>query len=320
MKRAFPCLVLAASTLVGCTQGHDAWRFFVRHCPADGPVREERLAIHLERIEIPRYYSDLRLASEGFPSHELVRIPARDGALPIYQVGPFGGSPSNRILVVAGVHGNEIASALAAPRILEDARDHPANYEGCEVHLIAPANPVGLSHQSRYNAQGCDINRDFGAFQTPEARAIRAAFDRVSPVLVVALHEGPQDGFYLIATSTTPPSLPKAVIDSLRSTGVVLSTSSFLDTRLRDPGYEHEGRAKTFMKQLIRLQSLGAFAYEHNVGTLTTESPWSSRDLASRVEAHVAVVRAVCAEASRVSDLAPNTVMELASLTLAPRH
>jgi hypothetical protein len=74
------------------------------------------------------------------------------------------------------------------------------------------------------------------------------------------------------------------------------------------------------MKQLIRLQSLGAFANEHNVGTLTTESPWSSRDLASRVEAHVAVVRAVCAEASRVSDLAPNTVMELASLTLAPRH
>jgi hypothetical protein len=319
MMRAFPCLVFAASTLMGCTRVHDAWRFFVRHCPADGPVREERLAMYLEPIDVPRYYSDLRLASDGLPSYELAQIPALDGALPIYLVGPFGGSPSNRILVVAGVHGNEIASSLAAPRILEDARDHPANYEGCEVHLIAPANPVGLSHQSRYNTQGCDINRDFGAFQTPEARAIRAAFDRVSPVLVVALHEGPQDGFYLIATSTTPPSVPKSVIDSLRSAGVVLSTTSFLGTQLRDAGYEHEGRAKTFMKRLVRLQSLGAFANERDVGTLTAESPWNSRDLASRVEAHVAVVRAVCAEAARVSDLAPNTAMELTSLALAPR-
>jgi hypothetical protein len=57
MKRAFLCLVLAASALVGCTRAHDAWRFFLTHCPADGPVREEGLAIHLEPIELPRYYS-----------------------------------------------------------------------------------------------------------------------------------------------------------------------------------------------------------------------------------------------------------------------
>jgi hypothetical protein len=127
----------------------------------------------------------------------------------------------------------------------------------------------------------------------------------------VALHEGPQDGFYLIATSATPPSLPKAVIDSARSAGVILSSTSFLGTRLQDAGYEHEGRAKTLMKRLIRLQSLGAFANGYNVGTLTTESPWSSRDLASRIEAHLVVVRAVCAETRRLSDLAPNKVLHL---------
>ena len=303
MKRSILCFVLAAFAPIACTRLHDAWRFFATHCPADGPVREARLAIHLEPVDLPRYYSDLRSAAEGLPVHELARVPARDDLLPVYHVGPVGPSSSYRILVVAGVHGNEIAASLAAPRILEDARHHPADYEGCDVHLIAPANPVGLVSQSRYNAQGCDINRDFGAFQTPEARAIRTAFDHVSPDLVVALHEGPQDGFYLIATTATPPSLPKAVIDAVRSQGVVLSSTTFLGTRLRDAGYEHEGRAKTLLKRLIRLQSLGAFAQRYNVGTLTTESPWSSADVASRIQAQVAAVRAVCAEGRRLPDV-----------------
>jgi hypothetical protein len=37
-----------------------------------------------------------------------------------------------------------------------------------------------------------------------------------------------------------------------------------------------EGSLTTFMKRLIRLDSLGAYAQARGVGTLTTESPWDS--------------------------------------------
>ncbi len=299
MNRTLLCLGLATASFVGCARVHDAWRFFFTHCPADGPVRESELEIHLEPVDLTTYYRDLRSASEGLSVRELALVSANGATFPIYQIGPLGRSPSHRILVVAGVHGNEVAASLAAPRILRDAREQPALYDGCELHLIAPANPVGLANQSRYQANGCDVNRDFGAFRTPEAQAVRAAFERLAPTLVVALHEGPQDGFYVIATRATPASIPEAVANSLRTAGVPLSSDTLLGTRLRDAGYEHEGRATTILKQLIRLESLGTYANGLGVGTLTTESPWTSRDLPSRIEAQVLAVRAACAEVRR---------------------
>lgn len=288
-------LLAAASTTMSCGQLRDLRRFFFVRCPATGPVIETGFNIHLEPVDIDRYNDRLRAAAEGFPLTEVTRVADGDATYPIFHVGPIGAGRRHRILVVAGVHGNEIAAVLAAPQILSDLRIDPEAYETCELHVLAPANPVGLRHQSRYNAKGCDINRDFGAFQTPEALAVREIFDRVSPTSIVSLHEGPQDGFYVIATTRAPGSLAKAVAEAVHSSGFALSSRSFLGMELRQPGYEHEGSLTTFMKRLIRLDSLGAYAQARGVGTLTTESPWDSPDLDGRVRAHVVAVRAVCA-------------------------
>jgi hypothetical protein len=288
------CVALVIPFTLGCSRVHDAWRFFVSECPAAGPVAETKLGLHLEPVDLHRYYEEVRANAHGFEIHELVRIPADGTTYPVYRIGPIGGSTTRRVLVLAGVHGNEIAASLAAPEILRDVRDRPGDYAACELHLVAPADPVGLAHQSRYNAQGCDINRDFEAFQTPEARTIRDVFARVSPTIVVALHEGPQDGFYVIGTRSAAPDLPEEVAKSVSATGVALSTNSFVGTRLANAGYDHEGVVKTFLKRLIGLHTLGAFAEHRGVGTLTTESPWSSTDVPARVRGHVAAVRAVC--------------------------
>ncbi len=295
MKWELVPLVVASSMIVGCTRLQDLRRFFLLRCPADGPVAETQLDIQLEPVDIDSYNHRLRAAADGFPMQELIRVGRGDATFPIFHVGPIGASPTHRVLVVAGIHGNEIAASLAAPQLLEDRRADPEAYEACELHLLAPANPVGLMHESRYNAQGCDINRDFGTFRTPEALVIREIFDRVSPTLIVAFHEGPQDGFYVIGTTRAPGALPRAVAQAVHSAGIALSTRSFLGLQLRDPGYEHEGSLTSLLKRLIRLHSLGAYAQAHEVGTLTTESPWSSRNLAARIRAHVVAVRAVCA-------------------------
>ena len=128
---------------------------------------------------------------------------------PIYLIG--ASSPPNvATLVIAGVHGNEVSGSLAAHEVLRMM--HAPQPSDAPLVLLAPANPVGLAAGSRYNSQGCDVNRDFSAFRTVEARSIRSAIDSVRPRLVVAFHEGPQDGVFVIGTQITPQALLERVI------------------------------------------------------------------------------------------------------------
>jgi hypothetical protein len=210
---------------------------------------------------------------------------------PIYAFGPTGTIGGVRVLVVAGVHGNEVAGALAAPRVLHAAHDDPTWLRGIELHVVAPANPVGLAYLSRYNGGGCDVNRDFGPFRTAEAAALRDVLHAIAPALVVSLHEGPQEGFYVIATRRAPRDVADAMARGAAASGIALAGASFLGGGLDAPGVEHEGRFKTGLKRVLGIDSLGAYADRHGVGTLTTESPWALPDVDARVGAHVAAVR-----------------------------
>jgi hypothetical protein len=276
----------------GCASLGDFRRFFLTRCPATGPVREHRFDVHVEPVDMSAYYARLHEAAGGLGIREVARV--NDGCVewPIYHVGPLGPPGTKRVLIIAGIHGNEIAASLAAVEILRDFRANREMYGPVEIHLVAPANPVGLAHQSRYNAAGCDLNRDFGQFGTAEARAIRDVFAAVRPALLISLHEGPQDGFFVIGTASAPPQLAGAVAKAVATQGIVLATRNFLGLPLRKRGFETEGGFKSALKRLIGLGSLGTYADQRDVGTLTTESPWSGGDIALRIRAQVAAVRA----------------------------
>lgn len=287
-----------AACIGGCSSAGQLYRFFLTPCPVHGPVAETELPMRIEPVALAAYYQELSSAAAGFDLREVARVRDVSGDLPIYHIAhiarlaPDTAARATRLLVVAGVHGNEIAGALAAPRVLADMETRPTDYQDVDLHLIAPANPVGLGHLSRYDALGCDVNRDFGAFRTPEATAIRAVFAAVAPDLVIALHEGPQDGFCVIATQSVPPRLTEAVAEAVGRTGVPLAQDSFLGLPLGTPGVMREGRFMTALKRAIGLQSLGAYALAQGVPTLTTESPWNGADLDARITTHVIAVRA----------------------------
>jgi hypothetical protein len=293
---------LGLLAIAGCSPTRQLHRYFLTKCPADGPVPEAEMGIHLEPVASDTYYASLEAFSEAVPVRTVAQVGAGGRPLPIYQLGPIGSIGGRRVLVVAGIHGNEIAGALAAPRLLADVRDRPADYAGVEISLIAPANPVGLLHLSRYNGAGCDVNRDFGPFATVEAAAIRDALDALRPELVVSLHEGPQDGFFVIATRAVPAGVAEAMADGVRAAGFPLASRSFLRLPLGTPGLEREGWLTTQLKRVIRLHSLGAFAEERSIGTLTTESPWSSPDVEARVGSQVAAVRALARRLREASE------------------
>lgn len=88
--------------------------------------------------------------------HELGQAQYGAEQWPLLLFSPTTTSAKKSILVVAGIHGNEVSGSLAALRALSTPIREPV-----VVHVLAPANPVGLKHGSRYNALGCDINRDF---------------------------------------------------------------------------------------------------------------------------------------------------------------
>ncbi len=164
--------------------------------------------------------------------------------------------------------------------------------DAAPIHLLAPANPVGLGHGSRYNSQGCDINRDFAAFRTIEADAIRTAIGQLRPRLVVALHEGPQDGLFVIGTQITPVATLNRLVAQLEAQPIPLATENNLGVGLPTPGVMTEGAFITRPKRWLGIYSAGEYASKLGIPLITVEIPWGWPDMKQRVRAQTMSVLA----------------------------
>ncbi|MGH7860416.1 MAG: hypothetical protein ACREQY_24060, partial [Candidatus Binatia bacterium] len=101
-------------------------------CPGKGAETESDAALNVDPVNMESYYSRLEAVVTGLPFRQLARLQSGGFSLPIFHVGPAGGAGGRRLLVVAGVHGNEVAAPLAALGILADLHQRPALYEGVE--------------------------------------------------------------------------------------------------------------------------------------------------------------------------------------------
>ena len=117
---------------------------------------------------------------------------------PITLVHVAGTGP--RILVVGCIHGNEPAG-IAIVRALE--RTHPK----ADLWLVPVLNPDGLAADTRQNAHGVDLNRNFPSlwqhfghpgstyysgpkpFSEPETRAARDLIRRIKPRYTIWYHQ-----------------------------------------------------------------------------------------------------------------------------------
>jgi hypothetical protein len=106
------------------------------------------------------------------------------------------------VLVVGSIHGNEPAGHAVIARL---RRLEPP--PGVQLWLVRTANPDGVSHGTRQNARGVDLNRNFPfrwggggrPFDTyfpgrarasePETRALRRLIVEVEPELTVYYHQ-----------------------------------------------------------------------------------------------------------------------------------
>lgn len=113
----------------------------------------------------------------------------------------FGGG-EDVIVFLAAIHGNEPAGAPLLWRLAEHLEANRDLLDNRHVILLPVANPDGFAGNSRHNANGIDLNRNFpaenrrntdrfgqSALTEPESRAIKALVDRLRPARIVSIHQ-----------------------------------------------------------------------------------------------------------------------------------
>lgn len=112
------------------------------------------------------------------------------------------GDGPDRVFIFGGIHGDEPTSAALARGLLDYMQDHPEFLDGRTVGILVDANPDGLRANTRVNANGVDLNRNFPAgnwrrsrgrhgskpASEPETRAILRAVELVRPHRIVSIH------------------------------------------------------------------------------------------------------------------------------------
>ena len=187
-----------------------------------------------------------------------------------------------RLLVFAGIHGEEPETTYALSRALRQLAEPP---ERCAVVLAA--NPDGLTRGTRVNARGVDLNRNFparnwsaapvthrstledasdvlaspgaSAGSEPEVQALLALIDDIHPLAVVALHA------------------PLACIDDPGETplGRWLAKRTGMPL-VRDVGYATPG-------------SFGSWGKDHDLPIVTYEFPLAATEVLMREHVPVLV-------------------------------
>ena len=112
------------------------------------------------------------------------------------------GQGPDTTFILATIHGNELAGTPLIQRLAEYLQQHTDLLQGRKVVLLPVANPDGMANNSRYNANGVDLNRNFAAanrrnnaqhgyspLSEPEAAAVASLIRQYSPDRIVSIHQ-----------------------------------------------------------------------------------------------------------------------------------
>ncbi|AOS45611.1 murein peptide amidase A [Lacunisphaera limnophila] len=192
-----------------------------------------------------------------------------------------------RIYVSAGIHGDEPAPPWALLSLME-----AGFFDDTATWFVCPLiNPTGFLRQTRENAAGTDLNRDYKEPQSPEVRAHVGWLQRQPEFdLVICLHEDWEaQGFYLYELNAlNQPSLAPVMIETARLHGPIESAAVIDGREAAEPGI-----IRPINDPLLRDTWPEAIYLRHHHGPLhyTLETP-SARPFAERLTTLSAVLRA----------------------------
>jgi len=112
------------------------------------------------------------------------------------------GNGQDVTLVLATIHGNEPAGTPLVRHLSKYLQQNTQLLEGRKVVLLPVANPDGMAYNTRFNARGVDLNRNFAsgnrinsrefgynALSEPEAQAVEQLIREYEPDRIVSIHQ-----------------------------------------------------------------------------------------------------------------------------------
>jgi len=178
---------------------------------------------HGETIDIRAVLCDVKIAAQkfGWTSEFFYKI----GDLDLVALSKKSHIPhsTSRIYISTGIHGDEPAGPLAALKLLQE-NHWPDN---AEIFLLPCLNPEGFILNTRGNAAGIDLNRDYRHPETGEVAAHVHWLERQPKFnLTLCLHEDWEShGFYVYELNPDgqPPLAEKMVAAVARVCPIDLS-------------------------------------------------------------------------------------------------
>lgn len=120
----------------------------------------------------------------------------------------WGNGPT-KIMLWSQMHGDEATGTMALFDLINYLKQDLASVkqleQQCQLLLLPMVNPDGAERFTRRNAQLIDINRDYIAQQSPEARLLKKCRDDFAPHFGFNLHD--QNTLWSVETSSKPASL-----------------------------------------------------------------------------------------------------------------
>jgi len=114
----------------------------------------------------------------------------------------LAGTGSETIFIFSGIHGNEQAGISLVYRLMDRLHQQSELLEGRKVLIIPTANPDGVTRNTRGNARGIDLNRNFAAdnrensaiygqfaLSEPESTLLYDLLETYRPNRIVSLHQ-----------------------------------------------------------------------------------------------------------------------------------
>lgn len=143
-----------------------------------------------------RSYAQIVQRLDALPAVDL-QVVGTVGEYPIHRISlPGSGEKSRKMLLTAGVHGDEPAGIEAVLHLLES--ESRTMLKDFSLTIVPCVNPSGYVDNTRENRQGADINRSFEEDSVAEVRLIKDLLQGQQIDCFVDLHEDWEaKGFYL---------------------------------------------------------------------------------------------------------------------------
>ncbi|EOR95481.1 hypothetical protein ADIARSV_1300 [Arcticibacter svalbardensis MN12-7] len=122
------------------------------------------------------------------------------------------GRGSIKVLLWSQMHGDESTATLALFDLFKFFQSEDQYHalrklilDHCSLYFVPMLNPDGAEVWQRRNAQGIDVNRDFLAQQSPEARALVKLQEEIQPDFGFNLHD--QDSLWSVSGTKKPATI-----------------------------------------------------------------------------------------------------------------